>query len=439
MRYYYKLQIDVVDENVDVVDRILGVKSNNLDFWELKLEERENDEPISFIAYFLSIFAMKKILILILVFNLFKTVSAQQENILNDYYATERRKNEIYRIRYSPQDTIKLFLDDKKYYIANSKSKLCKYFEENKNNSYSLEFELRDSLPNGFYCLYNITKGQTDTIKNIEEYLVVSGEFKNGMKQDMFVFGREFVEKQKKYSIEYYMNIHSYSNEYREITFKNDTVHGRIKEVKNGKIIFLGEYNMGVKDGFFYYEGENNPAIFLYENGVKVKETYFLSNEYTVADIPQDTIKLYLNDTKYYTMDTKLGYRFELKDGLEDGFYCLYNITKKQAKKIKNKEKQIIVSGEFKNGMKQGIFVFKREREFSETSNKYREISDKYSEIFFKNDLIHGIIKNFENNKVTSFEEYNMGMADGFFYCECGGYPIISLYKNDEMVREIGF
>ena len=55
MKYYYSLQIDVPNDKFEIVDRILGVKSNCPPFWELRLEEKEEDEHISFIGYFLSV------------------------------------------------------------------------------------------------------------------------------------------------------------------------------------------------------------------------------------------------------------------------------------------------------------------------------------------------------------------------------------------------
>ena len=55
METYYKLWIDISEEKVEVVDKILGVKSNNPPSWELLLIEKEKDEYIPFIDYFLSI------------------------------------------------------------------------------------------------------------------------------------------------------------------------------------------------------------------------------------------------------------------------------------------------------------------------------------------------------------------------------------------------
>ena len=55
MTSYYSLRINVSDDKFEIIDRILGVKSNNPPFWELQLIEKEEDEYIPFIDYFLSI------------------------------------------------------------------------------------------------------------------------------------------------------------------------------------------------------------------------------------------------------------------------------------------------------------------------------------------------------------------------------------------------
>jgi hypothetical protein len=56
---YYSLQIDVPNDKFEIVNRILGVKSNKLPFWELQLIEKDEDEYIPFIDYFLAILESK--------------------------------------------------------------------------------------------------------------------------------------------------------------------------------------------------------------------------------------------------------------------------------------------------------------------------------------------------------------------------------------------
>lgn len=55
MMYYYWLQIYVSDDKFEIVDKILGVKSNCQPFWKLQLIQKEEDEYINFIDYFLSV------------------------------------------------------------------------------------------------------------------------------------------------------------------------------------------------------------------------------------------------------------------------------------------------------------------------------------------------------------------------------------------------
>jgi hypothetical protein len=51
---YYRLQIAVPSEKIKIIDKILGVKTNNTHSWELQHIQKE-DECIHFINYFLSI------------------------------------------------------------------------------------------------------------------------------------------------------------------------------------------------------------------------------------------------------------------------------------------------------------------------------------------------------------------------------------------------
>ena len=117
-------------------------------------------------------------------------------------------------------------------------------------------------MPNGFYCLYSLKKKQTKKTKNIDEYIVASGEYKNGMKQGAFYF--KFIPENPKWV-----------SSDKVIYFKDDVVNGAVIERERGNIMFLGEYQMGIKHGFFYYYNGGAPSIVLYENGVKVKDSIF--------------------------------------------------------------------------------------------------------------------------------------------------------------------
>jgi hypothetical protein len=55
MTSYYSLRIYVSDDKFEIVDEILGIKSNNPPFWEFQRVEKDEDEYIPFVDYFLSI------------------------------------------------------------------------------------------------------------------------------------------------------------------------------------------------------------------------------------------------------------------------------------------------------------------------------------------------------------------------------------------------
>lgn len=177
------------------------------------------------------------------------------------YYRQKITVDSVY-----PRDTIKLFLADTSYYHTNrdilyeynNKINYLKYF----NSGIGLDFVLKDSLPDGYYCLYNLTKKQVKKIKNINKYIVASGEFKNGMKQGAFYF--KFIPENPRWV-----------SADKVIYFKDDVVNGAVIERERGNIMFLGEYKMGIKHGFFYYGYGGAPSIVLYENGIKVKDAIF--------------------------------------------------------------------------------------------------------------------------------------------------------------------
>lgn len=164
-----------------------------------------------------------------------------------------------------PKDTIKIFLDDNSYYISLDDEKyyeIIKTYSSYLNSGYAPIFLLSENLPDGYYCIYNITKKEAKKIKNIYEYLVISGEIKNGMKLGAFYFRINYDKP-------------NYSKAEIIIYFKDDVVNGAVIERVNGNIMNLGEYKMGIKHGFFYYGYGGTPSIVLYENGVIIKDSFF--------------------------------------------------------------------------------------------------------------------------------------------------------------------
>ncbi|HMX60335.1 MAG: hypothetical protein IT275_03910 [Chitinophagales bacterium] len=56
MRYYYSLKISTDNLSRDNLEEIIGVKSNcEHATWELEVEEKEEDEYVNFIQYFMDI------------------------------------------------------------------------------------------------------------------------------------------------------------------------------------------------------------------------------------------------------------------------------------------------------------------------------------------------------------------------------------------------
>jgi len=134
-----------------------------------------------------------------------------------------------------------------KYYI--------KYF----NITSGIEFFLKDSLDDGCYCLYNLTKKQLKKIKEKEKYLVAKGCFENKMRQGKFIHS-------------YGLDKFALGSIYKEISFVNDTVHGSIIEMYHGNLNCLEEYNMGIKDGFFFWKHRGSVVIRLYKQGAIIEE-----------------------------------------------------------------------------------------------------------------------------------------------------------------------
>jgi hypothetical protein len=164
-----------------------------------------------------------------------------------------------------PKDTIKLFLDDNSYYISLDDENFfekIKTYSSYLNSGHFPSYILSEHLPDGYYCLYSLKKKQAKKTKNIDEYIVASGEYKNGMKQGAFYF--KFIPENSKWV-----------SADKVIYFKDDVVNGAVIERERGNIMFLGEYQMGIKHGFFYYYNGGAPSIVLYENGVKVKDSTF--------------------------------------------------------------------------------------------------------------------------------------------------------------------
>lgn len=177
-------------------------------------------------------------------------------------------REEAFDNKFSVKDTIELFLEDTSFYIMIDYDQLINEFRNQKDvykyfsSSLGLQFQFRDSLQDGFYCLYNLTREKAKKIKNKEEFVLASGEFKNKMRKGAFTF--------------YYIPDNpKWTKAEKTIYFKDDVVHGVVIEKENDRIAYLGEYKMGVMHGFFYYYNNGVPVIVLYEDGVVIKSSEF--------------------------------------------------------------------------------------------------------------------------------------------------------------------
>lgn len=208
---------------------------------------------------------IRLILFLFIVF-ICNTSYCQEDTVMNNSGYEQFYRQRIFESNNVPKDTINIFLDDTSYYLTYddilyqfvNKTGYLKYF----NTGIGLGFVLKDSLPDGYYCLYNLTKKQAKKIDKKEKYIVACGEFKNRMKQGAFCF--YFIPENPKRA-----------TAYKIIYFKDDVVNGAVIERVNDRIMFLGEYQMGVKHGFFYYYNGGAPSIILFKNGEKVKYSDF--------------------------------------------------------------------------------------------------------------------------------------------------------------------
>lgn len=208
----------------------------------------------------------KNKLMLVFLYTLISVSSyCQEDTKANNTNFEQSFRQNIFRDDFVQNDTIKVFLDDTIYYVSNHYDKyfdLIIQYSNYLNSNYVPSFILIDNLPDGYYCIYNIKKNQTQLIENINEYIVTSGMLKDGKRQGRF----------------YFQHITDNPNSPTRncvIYFKDNVVHGSVIEIENDRVMYLGEYKMGVKHGFFYYYNRGEPTIVLFENGKEVNFSVF--------------------------------------------------------------------------------------------------------------------------------------------------------------------
>jgi len=134
---------------------------------------------------------------------------------------------------------------------------------------------------------------------------------------------------------------------------------------------------------------------------------------------------------KYFNSVTA-GLNYFLKDSLEDGCYCLYNLTRKQAKKVKEKDTHIIATGCYKCGLKQGKFMFSNGIDKLSLGSIYKEIS-------FINDSVNGNVIEMTYGQLNYLSEYKMGVKDGFSFIYKKGQTVMRYFENGEIQKELRF
>jgi hypothetical protein len=197
-----------------------------------------------------------------------------QENGTGDTAVNKHFLKQKINCEYEKKDTIKLFLNDSNYYIQKDIGQIFQEFDNKVGyfayfrSTTAMEFVLKDSLPDGFYCLYNLPSKSAKKEKALCKYLVVAGEYRNGLKQGRFIF-QENVDLPEGYRSDKEIYF------YKEISFINDTVDGAIKEYDGDLLTYAAEYKMWKKNGFCYFWNNGSPAILLFEDGELVDQTQF--------------------------------------------------------------------------------------------------------------------------------------------------------------------
>ena len=146
-------------------------------------------------------------------------------------------------------DYKEVFLDDTSYYISRD------YFFKDAQKHYmryfmstaALEYEFRDSLPDGCYVLIALTRKEAEKIPDHVQnrYVVATGCFENGMKQGKFTFSTVQYPPFKKGGLP------ENKPAYKSIEFLNDTVNGNVQEYFDTALYHLAQYQMGVLNGYF--------------------------------------------------------------------------------------------------------------------------------------------------------------------------------------------
>lgn len=163
-----------------------------------------------------------------------------------------------------------VFLDDTSRYISrdyifkDSQKNYMQYFM----STGALEYEFRDSLPDGCYVLIALTRKDAKKLPDhvLNRYVVATGCFENGMKQGRFTFSTTLRPPSEMGKLP------ENKPEYKSIVFLNDTVNGAVQEYFGQALYHLAQYKMGRLDGYFIHASSIMTLIRLYKEGILIKE-----------------------------------------------------------------------------------------------------------------------------------------------------------------------
>lgn len=148
-------------------------------------------------------------------------------------------------------DTINLYLEDTSYYYYTGPLEFWKFKTKVDSNSArqymrstGVNYFFKDSLPDGYYKLYNLNK-RDSLNKGKENFLVLEGCFINNLRQGLFKYWDSW----KK------------GTTLKIVPFKDGIAHGKVIEFSHNKIQYISEYKNGIKDGFFLLQEIRWPLI----------------------------------------------------------------------------------------------------------------------------------------------------------------------------------
>lgn len=168
----------------------------------------------------------------------------------------------------------------------------------------------------------------------------------------------------------------------------------------------------------------------------------------------QTTYEFYLDDSiQKYFVASKYGIAYDintLKDSLPDGLYVFYDVRRKKMKK-----RNIMIKGEYKNGVKEGRFEKNDFDHYDRKSKKYT-ISYQHScnylngkkngvdiEFYLEKgavyERINSIYSIYNGIDLVTYCEYTNGMKNGLYMNFSGsGHPLqILIFENDKIKTKL--